>query len=119
MILQETILLGQAVVRIELDDRLRYRLSYGEDIVYENGRRTVRGRGSPYEFRSVEKLRYAFERDVEARGGRLAWGRRASHRRRARGARPLRGCLEPPHGRAQGRPPARAFAARPALAAAH
>ena len=72
MVLEETIILADAVVRVRLDEKLRYRLSYGEDIVYENGRRTVRGRGSLYEFRSVETLRYDFERDVEALGGRLA-----------------------------------------------
>ncbi len=32
----------------------------------------LRGRRVPYEFRSVEQLRYDFERDVEAAGGRLA-----------------------------------------------
>jgi len=71
MILKETIVLSEAVVRIELDDALRYRLSYGDRVVYENGRRTVRGRSTAYEFKSVEKLRYDFERDVEAPGGRL------------------------------------------------
>lgn len=71
MLLEETAVLADAVVRIRLDDNLRYRLSYGEAIVYENGRRTVRGRSSAYEFKSVEKLRYDFERDVEALGGRL------------------------------------------------
>jgi hypothetical protein len=71
MILRETALLGDALVRIELDDDLRYRLSYGALVVYENGRRIVRGRGAPYEFKSVEQLRYDFERDVEALGGSL------------------------------------------------
>ena len=72
MMLEEIALLANAVVRVQLDEKLRYRLSYGEAVVYENGRRTVRGRSSPYEFKSVEKLRYDFERDVEALGGRLA-----------------------------------------------
>jgi hypothetical protein len=67
----ETVVLGHIVVRVQLD-RGRYRLSYGEQVVYENGRRRVRGRWSAYEFRSVEQLRYDFERDVEAAGGRLA-----------------------------------------------
>jgi hypothetical protein len=35
-------------------------------VVYENGRRTVRGRTSTYAFRSVEQMRYDFERDVES-----------------------------------------------------
>ena len=72
MVFAETVVLPDAMVRVELDDDLRYRLSYGERVIYENGRRTVRGRSSAYEFRSVEQLRYDFERDVEAAGGRLA-----------------------------------------------
>jgi len=72
MAFAETVVLPDAIVRVELDDDLSYRLNYGERVIYENGRRTVRGRSSPYEFRSVEQLRYDFERDVEAAGGRLA-----------------------------------------------
>jgi hypothetical protein len=72
MAFAEIVLLRDAIVRIELDDRLGYRLSYGERVIYQNGRRTVRGRSSAYEVRSVEQLRYDFERDVEAAGGRLA-----------------------------------------------
>ena len=72
MVLSETVLLEHALLRVELSDDLRYRLSYGDLVVYENGRRRVRGRTQPYELRSVEQLRYDFERDVEALGGRLA-----------------------------------------------
>jgi len=72
MALKEIVLLRDALVRVEVDDALRYRLAYGEQVVYENGRRTVRGRSAAYQFRSVEQLRYDFERDVEAVGGRLA-----------------------------------------------
>jgi len=71
MALSETVLLPDAVLRIVLDDDMRYRLSYGDAVVYENGVRRVRGRASRYELRSVEQLRYDFERDVEAVGGRL------------------------------------------------
>ncbi len=71
MLLRETIVLRDALVSIELGDDLRYRLAYGDRVVYENGRRTVRGRSAPYEFKSAEQLRYDFERDVEATGGRL------------------------------------------------
>ena len=71
MVLRETVLLGHAVVRIELAAGA-YRLSYDEAVVYENGRRRLRGRWTPYAFRSIEQLRYDFERDVEALGGRLA-----------------------------------------------
>jgi hypothetical protein len=72
MALKEIVLLRDALVWVEVDDALRYRLAYGEQVVYENGRRTVRGRSAAYQFRSVEQLRYDFERDVEAVGGRLA-----------------------------------------------
>jgi hypothetical protein len=72
MALKEIVLLRDARVQLELDDALRYRLAYGEQVVYENGRRTLRGRSAAYQFRSVEQLRYDFERDVEAVGGRLA-----------------------------------------------
>ena len=60
-----------AILEIELGPGLRYRLRYGDLVEYENGRRKIRGRGSRYEFRSVEQLRYDFERDVAAAGGRL------------------------------------------------
>jgi hypothetical protein len=71
-LLAETVLMPHAVVHVELAGDLTYRLSYGELVVYENGKRRVHGRVQPYEVRSVEQLRYDFERDVEAIGGRLA-----------------------------------------------
>ena len=43
-----------------------YRLDYGGLVIYQNGKRTVRGRTTAYAFRSVEQMRYDFERDVEA-----------------------------------------------------
>ena len=43
-----------------------YRLDYGGLVVYENGKRTVRGRTTAYAFRSVEQMRYDFENDVKA-----------------------------------------------------
>ena len=43
-----------------------YLLNYNDLVVYQNGRRKVRGRMTPYEFKSVEKMRYDFERDVES-----------------------------------------------------
>jgi len=72
LLLAETVLLAHTVVRVELGDDFGYRLSYGELVVYENGKRRVRGRVQPYELRSVEQLRYDFERDVESVGGRLS-----------------------------------------------
>ena len=71
MVLQERVVLAETTLEIELHADLRYRLRYGDLVEYENGRRKLRGRSSRYEFRSVEQLRYDFERDVVAAGGRL------------------------------------------------
>ncbi len=71
MVLHERVVLTEATLEIELHADLRYRLRYGDLVEYENGRRKLRGRSSRYEFRSVEQLRYDFERDVAAAGGRL------------------------------------------------
>ncbi len=57
VVLRETVVLQASVLEIELHDDLRYRLSW-RGVVYENKRR--------YEFRSVEQLRYDFERDAKA-----------------------------------------------------
>src|SRR5688572_29394770 len=57
---------------------LKYRLYYGRHGVclvrYDNetgkgDHRHIRGRETPYEFKSVEQLRSDFERDVNATGG--------------------------------------------------
>jgi hypothetical protein len=69
--LREVVVMQDVVLEIELGADLRYRLRYGDLVEYENGRRRIRGRSSAYEFRSVEQLRYDFERDVAAAGGRL------------------------------------------------
>jgi len=66
--------LRDAILEVELKSDLSYRLRYGDLVEYENGRRKVRGRSSRYDFRSVEQLRYDFERDVAAAGGRLGEG---------------------------------------------
>ena len=70
--LDERVVLQDVILEVRLEGDLKYRLRYGDLVEYENGRRTVRGRSSRYEFRSVEQLRSDFERDVEAVGGRLA-----------------------------------------------
>jgi hypothetical protein len=70
-LLHELVLLEDQILEIQVHDDLRYRLRFGELVEYANGCRTVRGRRLPYEFRSVEQLRYDFERDVEAAGGSL------------------------------------------------
>jgi hypothetical protein len=71
MLLHELVLFGDRILEVEFHDDLRYRLRLGDLVEYADGRRTVRGRRLPYEFRSVEQLRYDFERDVEAAGGSL------------------------------------------------
>jgi len=71
-LLQERVLLADGtLLELELGSDGGYRLRYGELVEYANGRRRVRGRALPYAFRSVEQLRYDFERDVEQQGGRL------------------------------------------------
>jgi hypothetical protein len=62
---------GGVLVEVKLHDDLRYCLRYGDAVVYEDHQKTFQGRQYRYEFRSVEQLRYDFERDVTAAGGRL------------------------------------------------
>jgi hypothetical protein len=71
ILLQEKALFQDASLEIELYDDLRYRLRFGGLVVYENNLKTIRGKTSPYQFKSVEQLRYDFERDVLAAGGNL------------------------------------------------
>jgi hypothetical protein len=56
LLLRETVLTRDGTLEIELHDDLRYRLSW-KGVVYDHKRR--------YDFRSVEQLRYDFERDVQ------------------------------------------------------
>jgi hypothetical protein len=65
IVLSEKILAHGHLFQVELHDNLAYVLRYGDLVEYRNHRRTVRGRARPYEFRSVEQLRYDFERDVK------------------------------------------------------
>ena len=57
------------LIEAAVDAPSRYRLRFGRPgawlVSYEDGRREVKGRRQPYAFRSVEQLRYDFERDVE------------------------------------------------------
>jgi hypothetical protein len=55
LLLRETVLTEAGLLEIELHDDLAYRLSW-RGVVYTSG--------SKYEFRSVEQLRYDFERDA-------------------------------------------------------
>ncbi len=61
----ETVVLEDGLLEIELRRDFSYRLRYGDLVEYVNHRRRVRGRSLPYEFRSVEQLRYDFEQDVK------------------------------------------------------
>ena len=72
MPVHEMSFLGDALLEVRLEDDLSYTLSWDDRVVYRNGSKTVNGKTSPYVFRSVEQLRYDFERDVAAIGGRLA-----------------------------------------------
>ena len=70
---ERAVLPGGEVLELRLSNGMRYRLSVkkGQKILVEykgnGGRhsRAVRGRALAYEFKSVEKLRYDFERDAE------------------------------------------------------
>ncbi|MGH8741617.1 MAG: hypothetical protein ACREUN_11930 [Burkholderiales bacterium] len=64
IVLSEKALAGQHLLEMELHDDLSYVLRYGDLVEYRDHRRRVRGRTRPYAFRSVEQLRYDFERDV-------------------------------------------------------
>ncbi len=72
MRVHERSFLGGAFLEVTLEDDRSYTLNFDDRVVYRNGKKTVNGRTSPYAFRSVEQLRYDFERDVAAVGGRLA-----------------------------------------------
>lgn len=56
LLLRERVVLDGEILEIELHDDLRYRLSW-RGVIYSEKRK--------YEFRSVEQLRYDFERDVQ------------------------------------------------------
>jgi hypothetical protein len=58
---------GVYLLRIPDDLGFSLACSKGREILveYRPGQRVLRGRAMPYEFKSVEKLRYDFERDAE------------------------------------------------------
>lgn len=68
---RERCFFGHAKLELEVRADGGYRLAWNDELVYENGVRSVRGRRQPYRFRSVEQLRYDFEQDVRALGGSL------------------------------------------------
>jgi hypothetical protein len=60
--LRETVVVADVLLTVEFRSASSYTLRYGDLVEYSNHRRRVRGRALPYEFRSVEQLRYDFER---------------------------------------------------------
>jgi hypothetical protein len=62
--LRETVVVADVLLTVEFRSASSYTLRYGDLVEYSNHRRRVRGRALPYEFRSVEQLRYDFEEDV-------------------------------------------------------
>jgi hypothetical protein len=68
LLYSETVITEGGELRLEVHDGPRYVLRYGDLLEYKDGKRRVRGRTSRYEFRSVEQLRYDFEKDVAQLG---------------------------------------------------
>jgi len=64
MLYERLLLADGGMLEIELRADMTYLLRYGDLVEYTNHRRRVRGRTLPYEFRSVEQLRYDFEQDL-------------------------------------------------------
>ena len=70
---ERTVLPGGEILALNLHSEFHYRLSVrrGQKTLIEykgdgaKHSRVVRGRESAYEFKSVEKLRYDFERDAQ------------------------------------------------------
>ncbi len=71
LLFHERTFFRDGMLEVELHDDLRYRLSYGNAVEYMNDRKIVKNKETAYHFKSVEQLRYDFERDVLAAGGRL------------------------------------------------
>ena len=68
MILYREVVAGERRLVLEVHDDGRYLMRYGELLEYRDGRKRVRGRWSAYAFRSVEQLRYDFERELAQLG---------------------------------------------------
>jgi hypothetical protein len=71
LLYSETVITEGGALRLEVHDGPRYVVRYGGLLEYRDGKKRVRGRTSAYEFRSIEQLRYDFERDLAALGARL------------------------------------------------
>ena len=68
LLFAETVITEGGELRLEVHDGPRYVLRYGELVEYRDGKKRVRGRAGAYEFRSIEQLRYDFERDLRSLG---------------------------------------------------
>jgi len=64
--LHERMILPGGDLEILFENASSFWLRYGNLVEYRNGMKRAHGRTTAYEFRSVEQLRYDFERDVEA-----------------------------------------------------
>ena len=64
MVLREKVVLPGGILEVVFGEG-HYRLSY-RGVEYQDGVRRVNGKRLPYTFRSVEQMRYDFERDIEA-----------------------------------------------------
>jgi hypothetical protein len=51
-------------LEIELRDDMTYSLRLGDSVSFANDQKIVKGRKTAYAFRSVEQLRYDFEREI-------------------------------------------------------
>jgi hypothetical protein len=71
LLLRESVVLPGGLLEIELHSDMSYRLAYSNAVEYLNNQNPLGARTMPYHFRSVEQLRYDFERDVRAAGGSL------------------------------------------------
>jgi hypothetical protein len=63
MLLHEIVVLPEGKLEISFQSPSSYGLRFGDLVEYANGVRRIRGRRLPYAFRSIEQLRYDFERD--------------------------------------------------------
>lgn len=76
MFMERAVLPGGQILELKLSQAMQYRLIFRQGrktLVEYYGQgakhgRTLRGRASAYTFKSVEKLRYDFERDVDEAG---------------------------------------------------
>jgi len=64
--MHERVIFPNGEYELLFENSSSFLLRFGDRVEYRPGMKRVRGRRSPYQFRSVEQLRYDFERDAEA-----------------------------------------------------